>query len=425
MSATFTPSPRYAGLMIVLALVLGGGTAQGLWTDHLIELAMIPALFLGLANLRGSRLDGAAQLLVLLVIGVLFLQFLPVWRSIPLLEESAMGFWSPAPQKALEASLFTFATLGFFLYVSGMGDRERERCIPYFYIGLFINAAIAIVQLSYGRSATIAGILPFAMTTGLFANENHFSSLFFAMIPLLAYSLIVRRESVLMFLCVSILLVGILFAVGSRAGMGISTAIAVISLLWFMPVRNRKLARLLATVVGVLMVIATIVLFGSGSSIESDARWIMFSTTSKAIAGHWLFGSGLGTFTFVYPTYETLENVVRTFANHAHNDYLEIILELGLAGIVLIAAYVVLVARGLFRSEQSETAFLALLALGLHSLVDYPLRTLALATTFAFFSALILTRAEAQPKTRAPKRSSRRRRSRSMVIEHTPVPEAG
>ena len=31
----------YAGGVIMLALVLGGGTAQGLWTDHLLQIALL------------------------------------------------------------------------------------------------------------------------------------------------------------------------------------------------------------------------------------------------------------------------------------------------------------------------------------------------------------------------------------------------
>lgn len=394
MKLTTTPSPRYAGTVILLVLVIGGGAGQDIWTDHLVELMLIPALFFGIAGLWSNRLGSAERILVALVLAVLFGQFVPVVRTIPLIGERALGFWSLAPQKSLEAGLFSIAVLGFFLYVTQMSERERARLLPYFYVGLFVQAAVAIVQLSFSRSVPLTGVLPFDVRTGLFANENHFSTLLFAIIPLLAYSLIVRKESVLGYLAVVLVVVGILLAVGSRAGMGISAAIAVMALIWFMPTANKPMAKITALVVGSLGLVSAIWIFGSSSSLESDQRWILFATTLEAIRDHWALGTGLGTFTLIYPTYEDAGQIIRAYANHAHNDFFEILLELGLAGAALMVAYFILVLRGAFRSELSQAAFLSIMTLSLHSSVDYPLRTMALALMLAYLSACVLARSE-------------------------------
>jgi hypothetical protein len=68
----------------------------------------------------------------------------------------------------------------------------------------------------------------------------------------------------------------------------------------------------------------------------------------------------------------------------------------------------------------AEAAFIAIIALMLHSLVDYPLRTLGLAIPFAFFVAVILSTkshpddeamAAMNPRSqRVRRRSSRRQR---------------
>jgi len=406
------PSLRYAGAVIILALILGGGAGQGIWTDHLLELALIPALFFGLAGLWSNRLDGPARLLAIAFLLVIFIQFVPVMRTIPLIGERAIGFWSPAPQKSLEAGLFAIAGLGFFLYVALMSERERARLVPYFLIGLFVQATVAVVQLSFSHSVTVTGVLPFDVRTGLFANENHFSTLFFAMIPLLAYSLIVRRESVLGYVAVCLLMVGILFAVGSRAGMGISSAIAVLSLIWFAPVRNKRFAKVSALVIAALGLVSVVWIFGSSSSLEGDQRWILFVTTLQGIKDHWLAGSGLGTFTMIYPTYEDAEYIIGTYANHAHNDYLEIILELGLAGGILLIGYFVLLFRAAFRSELSQAAFFSIAAICLHSIVDYPLRTMALTIMLAYLSTLVLARRE-DPELERDGKAERRPRGSS------------
>lgn len=397
MTSTVSPSPRYAGAMIVLALVLGGGAGQGIWTDHLMELLLVPALFFGVAGFRSSCLDTPARILAIMVLVTLAIQFVPVSRTVPLIGMSGFGFWSEAPQKSLEAALFAIGALGFFLYVALMGEGARARLLPYFYVGLFIQAAVAIVQLSFSRAATLTGILPFEATAAIFANENHFSSLFFAMIPLLAYSLIVRMESILSYVIVSLLMVGLLFAVGSRAGMGISSAIAILSLVWFLPLRNKLVMKITALGAGAIGLIGAILMFGSSSSLEVEQRWILFATTWDAIRDHWLTGTGLGTFTLIYPAYEETVRVIRYYANHAHNDFLEILLELGLAGAVLMVLFFVLLIRGAFRSDLSQAAFLSILALMVHSIVDYPLRTMALAMTLAYLCALVLARADGPP----------------------------
>ncbi|WP_425419062.1 O-antigen ligase family protein [Oricola indica] len=384
-------SPRYAGAVIVIALILGGGAGQGIWTDHLLELILVPALFFGIAGLWSNQLGTAARILTILVLATIAIQFVPITRTIPLTGGNGLGFWSPAPQKSLDAGLFTTAALGFFLYVSLMSERERARLLPYFYVGLFLQAVVAVVQLSFSRSVTLSGILPFDVTTGLFANENHFSSLFFATIPLLAYTMIVRAESMLGFVALSLVMVGILFAVGSRAGMGISSASAVLSLIWFAPVGNKLVARIGALFVGVFGLLTALWAFGSGSSLEGDQRWVIFETTWEAIGDHWLLGSGLGTFTLVYPAYEEVEQVMAAYVNHAHNDFLEIMLELGLTGTTLLLGYFALLLRGAFRSGLSEAAFLSVVALCIHSILDYPLRTMALAITLGYLSSVVLS----------------------------------
>lgn len=387
-------STRYAGLIVVVALVMGGGTAQGLWTDHLLQLLALPALLIGLAGFWSNRLDTGTRILIILILGIVAVQFMPVWRPIPLIDQSGLSFWSPAPQKSLESALFTIAGIGFFLYVAMMCDQDRERLIPYFYVGLFAQAAIAVVQLSFSQRVILTGVLPFDATTGLFANENHFSTLFFAMIPLLAYSLVIRAEKIWAFVLVSLVLVGIMFAVGSRAGMAISSAVSLLCLIWFLPVGNKQVAKIGGLAVGGTSAVLAVLIFGSGTSLEGDQRWILFSTTIEAIQDHWLTGSGLGTFMLIYPNYEDAEQVIQAFANHTHNDYLEILLEIGLGGAVIILSFFLLISRGIFRSPLSEAAFLSLVALCLHSIVDYPMRTMALAMVFAFLAASVSSRRE-------------------------------
>ncbi|MER8848745.1 MULTISPECIES: O-antigen ligase family protein [Mesorhizobium] len=87
--------------------------------------------------------------------------------------------------------------------------------------------------------------------------------------------------------------------------------------------------------------------------------------------------------------------IFKSYVNHAHNDYLELALEGGLPVILLMVAYAVLLSASsaVIRGEPlQKAAFLSLAFLLVHSLVDYPLRTAALAMTFACLNGIVFHR---------------------------------
>lgn len=380
---------------MLLALILGGGTEQALWSDHLLQILMLPALFLGLSGLASSRLPAGGRILVLLIVALLVLQFVPVIRQTTLTgmapTAGGLSFFSPTPQKSLDAATFTLAVLGFVVLLSRLSDRDQARLLPFLFIGFFINLVVGMIQLSFDQRVVVADVLPFDIKAGLFANDNHFSSLIYVMIPLIGWRLLARDRKIAFYLLSIGVIVFFLFAVGSRASMAISSFVGILCLIWFGTVRWTAVGKvgLLAGGLVVLGVILAVV--GVGTELEGDLRAVFFRTTLEALKDHWVSGSGLGTFTAVYPAYEARENIVGVYANHAHNDYLEIFLETGLAGIVLIGLFFALIVRHLRRSRLAEAAFLSILALALHSLVDYPLRTMALAVVFAYLAGVVLS----------------------------------
>jgi O-antigen ligase len=408
----------YAGMVILFALILGGGTEQGPW---------LPALFMGLGGIIDTRLARMARALAIAILCLVLLQFVPVARTLPALPSTGgiyFAFYSPAPQNSLESSLFVLSVLGFFLFLSRFSDADQERLTSFLMVGLFVNLVAATIEFSYGGSANSAGAFPYAFQAGLFANENHFSSLVYVMIPLLAYLTLHRRRQLAAFAGFLGVMLLVLFAAGSRAGMAIATTLAIVSALWFYP-REQSNARK----IGVLAIgIATIVLigwrFGFDSAIENDLRTVFYQTTWRAIKDHWLAGTGLGTFTLIYPGVERTNQIISVFANHAHNEYLELWLEAGLPAVVLIGIFVVLVLLSFSRSGLAEATFIAIIALMLHSSVDYPLRTFGLAIPLAFFSAVILSvkphpddeaTASMNARLQEERRRSRRRQRRSEV----------
>ena len=140
------------------------------------------------------------------------------------------------------------------------------------------------------------------------------------------------------------------------------------------------------------------------SSTSFESRQKFWSNSVSAIGDHWLLGSGIGTFRDIYPRYEDHSAVTRTFVNHAHNDYLEIALESGIPGILLLIAFFawwIRRASAIWRSATADrfaqAATIASAAILVHSFVDYPLRTAALSAIFAGCLAMM-----AQPRGRDP-----------------------
>ena len=75
-----------------------------------------------------------------------------------------------------------------------------------------------------------------------------------------------------------------------------------------------------------------------------DARFDLWQDTLTAIENFWPVGSGLGSFSRAFLPFERFAVIDETFPNRAHNDYLEFLLETGLAGAVFMFAASVLLA---------------------------------------------------------------------------------
>jgi O-antigen ligase len=97
--------------------------------------------------------------------------------------------------------------------------------------------------------------------------------------------------------------------------------------------------------------------------------------------------------------------VTAEYVVHAHNDYAEIALELGIPGIVLMLVFLVWWFREAWsvwrrgeRGAFAKAASIASAAILLHSIVDFPLRTAAISACFAMCLALLADRRTQPPR---------------------------
>jgi O-antigen ligase len=199
----------------------------------------------------------------------------------------------------------------------------------------------------------------------------------------------------------------------SIAGYGLGIAVLAASALIILPRRNAARTWIALGSAALLLGAVTLLVTSPvgdrelGASRSLNSRVSITTTTAHAIGELMPFGSGLGTFKAVYRLYEDHDRLNRISVNHAHNDYLELALEMGVAGVILMALVLAWWAVAVWRAWRSgdagpyaRAASIASAAILVHSLVDFPLRTAAISTAFAMCLALLVERT-----TRSPDRS--------------------
>ncbi|MER8548341.1 O-antigen ligase family protein [Mesorhizobium sp. M1169] len=392
------------GTVLVVSLLIGGGTASGLYTDTLIEVAAIVSAAAVFSKIPGQRIP--RSILWLLTFGVAWtvLQVVPLPSAIfnglrpelllgdPWMGESRFRFISVGVGRTVECLLYLLAAAAFFLAILRLRAEQVSALLPFFFMGVICNGLAGAIQYSLSDDVAIVGLLPFTINAGLFANVNHFSALLFVSIPFVVYYGLFRGHLLSgSFGLIALLL--LLLAAGSRAGVLIGLAITVLSVI-FLSARSR------VSGFGVLLIFIGLSIYTISAWTKLDAealdpafgRGEFALTTIEGIKGNWATGVGFGTFPKAYQMYERESMIFQKYVNHAHNEYLEIAFEGGIPAILLLVGYFVLLFAALARVRRDplqKAAFLSVSFLLIHSLVDYPLRTGALAMAFAYMNAII------------------------------------
>jgi O-antigen ligase len=442
-----------AAFTLVSSLLLGGGTRGGFLSDAILELLAIPAFLMSLSMLfaaqrtERNRPPQFALLLCFATALLPLLQLVPlppfIWQWLPQREEILTVFelagaglpWLPisvAPNATWLSALSLLPPLAVFLGVLQMSYRER-RHLSLILLGVgIVGAMVGLLQVAQGPSSPLRF---FAFTNeyeavGFFANRNHFAALLYMLVLYgaawatdLAFTAGSWRDlrsldtSIIAALTASLLAVVILIAAEtvsrSRAGLGLMI-VAMFGAFALPSMDLRKKAgvtpvklMIVATIVAVLLVVQFAlyrILDRFATDPLQDARIIFAHNTMTAALAYLPFGSGFGTFGSVYPMFEAAKDTLANiYANHAHDDVLEVCLEGGATALALIALFVtwlVLRAKAIWRRPPTHVrpidvllARAATLAIGLliaHSFVDYPLRTDAMMVVLAFSCALLI-----------------------------------
>jgi hypothetical protein len=263
----------------------------------------------------------------------------------------------------------------------------------------FVVAVLASVQTftSHGKVFWLFDTPYTDYVMGPILSRNHYAAFMEAVLPIALYLALRRERDSLLYSGMAAVMYASVIASASRAGTVLATAEVVLVplLVWALrraPGRNVAAALLR---MGILFAVFTAVV--GWESVWSRfwvpdplavRRELAVSTLHMATSHPW-FGTGLGTWSTVYPQYAIID--VGAIANQAHNDWLQWTAEGGFPFGIMLATLFIWSLRPAFRSVWG----LGVVAVFLHAFVDYPFSRPALGSwPILILSLLACTAAE-------------------------------
>ncbi len=378
------PELHATGLFVVVCLLFGGGTDKGISSDLALQVLAMPFIFAFIMQFPTKSVAWQVNALIASIIALMLMHLLPTFG----LNGSAFLVTVDAG-RSFDSLVMVLVWIGVFHAVTQMRQGSQAVLVLYVLAGMLLNLLFSFIQFSSASFAEAAQFLPYNINAGFFENENHLAALFYISVPII---IVLARRIGISFLEVPVLaiLVGFQFVIGSRAGLALIILSIVMS---YAVLTERKRISVGLSVLGVTVGCYLAWHFAPEwwSTGGPLSRSVFSERALQAALDHFPTGVGFGNFQLIYPSYESAAIIVSEYVNHAHNDYLELFLEGSLFAAMLILAYFILLARRWFSgrmSDMQKAALLGLIFVLIHSLVDYPLRTLSLGVVFAVLNAI-------------------------------------
>ena len=319
-------------------------------------------------------------------------------------------------QKAL---LTLVPAIAIFLATSHFDKNHLKQLVMIFLGVTSLEAALGLIQYSSNNPDFFFGIKANGNAAqGTYFNRDHFAALMETCLPFaIGFSLnaigrhqhhhndhliIIKGNHFLIFASLSILiLLGGIFSMSRTGIFLIAIAILLSSVFFARHIGGRQSASITGIIstitIGFITSIGLIPILNRFIEQDplADGRWDIWQYTIVGIKAFFPVGSGPGTFPDVYRAFQPLEQ--QGFINHAHNDYLELMFDMGLAGMVIIGGFFLLYLYGWVKlwdkpwDEEhlmQNAAGISILLLLLHSLTDFNLHTPANMIIFGFLCAI-------------------------------------
>jgi O-antigen ligase len=431
--ARFRPSPSFVLLAAFLfVLWVAGGASRENVSGQIISRAaawasiILAVLFTGRPRIKEAR--GTALLLLAAII-LCIVQLVPLppdlWRALPGRDAfadpiiSPPDLWRPlslVPGATLNALFSLVVPLAVLLLATGIHE-DQKRWLPATILAVIASSlVIGLIQITGTRMANpLVNGTPGAID-GLIANRNHYAlilSFGLLITPVWAFGSSGRsKKRAPVALGFVVLLVLTILATGSRTGLVLGGLALALGLFlsrrslkttfqryprWVLPTVSISVIAMLA--IFVLASIAADRAVSIDRLVDQDAGQDMrgrgLPIVLAMIRTYFPFGAGMGSFDPIFRMHEPFTLLKPTYFNHAHNDFLEIILNAGLPGLLLLLVAIGWWGWKSFVAWRGDAAHLLprlgsamLLLVLIASVTDYPARTpiiMAIATIAAIW----------------------------------------
>lgn len=437
------PSPVFWILTAFLVLLFATGGASRTDVQSLVILRPVSVIVCALAlmTLRREHLAQRKWLIgsfaAIFVLALLHVVPLPpaVWQSLAgrqdLVDvEKLAGLsdtWRPltlAPMNGWHALLSLFVPLAVLLLGIQLKRDDLFRLLPILIALAGISGLLGLLQAIGDPQSALYfyRITNNGSAVGLFANRNHAATLLACMFPMLAVFASTAKGTTdevrlrqLVAAAIAIVLVPLILVTGSRSGL-VSAVIGMLGagLLYRRPtdvrtVRKGSPVRLkMVPILGGLAVISLGFLtffFSRAEAIErlfaeasgEDSRTDFWVVSLDLFWKYFPWGSGSGSFVEAFQIVEPAYLLDATYLNRAHNDWVEIAVTFGMAGVIglaFAAAAFVWRSYKYWRNADKTRRYVAfgrlasvcMALIAIASISDYPLRTPTMMGVFAILA---------------------------------------
>lgn len=422
--------------LIALAFTGGSSRSDVQSLAFLLPLSIIVCA-IGLWTLELSHVKNNRYVLIscALTFFLVCVQLVPlppeIWRwqsSMSNLLELAVGegereLWRPlsvAPWEGWTSVSFLIPPLAVIFLAIQLKNSDLYRLIPLL-VGLgALSSFLGLMQIVSGSEASfhLYSITNRDSAVGLFANRNHAALFLACLLPILAvfsaqniHGGRPQKNRSMIAAAIAIVIVPLVLVTGSRSGfitalIGFIGAAAIyLSGVRILPGENDKAYKKLLPLAIVLITISLILITLAFSRAEAIDRLLFQDSVNDQRSQFWIaslqflfafgfWGAGAGSFASVYEFYEPITLLDSTYLNSAHNDYLEIAHNFGIAGVSCLAIGVIaLIWRTFdlwFRQDGRRNSVMiarmggyVIFMMAGASIVDYPLRTPLMISIFA------------------------------------------
>jgi putative inorganic carbon (HCO3(-)) transporter len=336
------------------------------------------------------------------------------------------------PGKTLDKAMLTLGCFAMVCLMNGLIN-SRKRLVQFCYMLILTG----VFQAFYGTMMVLTGVeylffVPkeayIGNATGTFVNRNHLAGYLEMTLPIgiglllgsrkvsdrgrhhwrgiLAYALQTLLSPIAVLRCLLVVMVIGLLMTHSRMGnAAFFNALLITSTIAFLSTKQFRRPGFVAVIVSIVAV--DIILLGTwfdiskvverieNTGLDHESRDEVVQYVMKMIPDFWLAGTGAGTFAYIFPKYT---GFVGGFYDYAHNDYLQLLVELGVIGCIPLAAYLMLgLQKGwaLLQCSKSKllngmgfASIMGTVSLLIHSTVDFNLQIPANILLFVALLAL-------------------------------------